>query len=124
MLESLELGSIIPYRLIHTYRAEWALFSDFLYFALTTLRGQQTLGEQYCAIGPVSRSTGHFPSVLTRVEYFIMTALGPYYLSKFVRQWQQPLQQMAFDAAAAADEEEEDEQSKPDLREILKKIIL
>ena len=54
-----------------------------------------------------------------------MTALGPYHLSKFVRQWQQPLQQMAFDAAAAADEEEEeDEESKPDLREILKKIIL
>lgn len=45
VLESLELGQLLPYRLIHSYRAEWALASDFTYFALTTLKGKQTLGE-------------------------------------------------------------------------------
>jgi len=40
VLESLELGSILPYRIIHNYRAEWAVASDFIYFTLTTLQGK------------------------------------------------------------------------------------
>ena len=85
VLESLEI--LLPYRLIHSSRAEWTIFADLVYFALTTGRGKQTLGEQYCNIEPVSRKNGLFPSVARRWNYFVLSCIGPYAIHKLVQRW-------------------------------------
>lgn len=51
LLESMEV--FVNYRLLTKYDAELKMGSDFLYYLLTTIRGKQTLGEEYCSIVPV-----------------------------------------------------------------------
>ena len=43
----------VKYRVITQYDAEIKMGSDLLYYLLTTIRGKQTLGEEYCSIVPV-----------------------------------------------------------------------
>ena len=56
VMEALEV--FIKYRTLSKYDAEIKMGSDFLYYVLTTIRGKQTLGEEYCSIIPV-RSKPH-----------------------------------------------------------------
>ncbi len=51
VMESLEV--FIKYRTLSRLDAEIKVGSDFLYYFLTTIRGKQTLGEEYCSIIPV-----------------------------------------------------------------------
>ncbi len=51
LLESLEV--FVHYRSLSKYDAEIKMTSDFLYYFLTTIKGKQTLGEEYCSIIPV-----------------------------------------------------------------------
>ncbi len=51
LLESMEV--FVKYRVITQYDAEIKMGSDLLYYLLTTIRGKQTLGEEYCSIVPV-----------------------------------------------------------------------
>ena len=51
VLESLEV--FVNYRTLNKYDAEIKMSSDFIYYLLTTIRGKQTLGEEYCSIIPV-----------------------------------------------------------------------
>lgn len=62
-----------------------------------------------------------------RLILFALSALGPYWVTKAVKRWQQPLQQLQFDlASAAAAQTEEDDLSgeKPCLKALVKKELL
>ena len=70
VMESLEV--FIKYRFLSKYDAEIKMGSDFLYYLLTTIRGKQTLGEEYCSIIPVKANPHNkmqesFPSLSRRI---------------------------------------------------------
>ena len=93
MIESLEV--FVKYRLLSKYDSEIKMCSDFLYYLLTTIRGKQTLGEEYCSIIPVksnivNKNKEAFPSLGRRVMLSLLNVIGPYILNKFIRRFEQP----------------------------------
>jgi len=94
LLESMEV--FVNYRLITRYDAEIKMGSDFIYYLLTTIRGKQTLGEEYCSIVPVkatnaAQQTSAFPSVGRRVLLSLLNSAGPYLVNKLIKRLEQPL---------------------------------
>ena len=92
LLESMEV--FVNYRLLTKYDAEIKMGSDLLYYLLTTIRGKQTLGEEYCSIVPVKNSgpnlVGTFPSPGRRLLLSLLNAAGPYVLNKVLKRFEQP----------------------------------
>lgn len=86
LIESLEV--FVNYRLLSKYDSELKLTSDFLYYLLTTIRGKQTLGEEYCSIIPTKAT--RFPSVRRRIALCILNVVGPYLVNKVLRRFEQP----------------------------------
>lgn len=91
VMETLEV--FIKYRLLSKYDAEIKMSSDFLYYLLTTIRGKQTLGEEYCSIIPV-KSNPHnkmlesFPSLTRRIYLCILNVAGPYIVNKMMKNFE------------------------------------
>eukprot|EP00667_Euglena_gracilis_P016551 EG_transcript_17328 len=61
---------------VNVHDAELRLFSDVLYFACTTLKGIQTLGEEFCDLVPVHG--GAIPSRGWRALQVLLQIVGPY----------------------------------------------
>ncbi|ORX48124.1 hypothetical protein BCR36DRAFT_329706 [Piromyces finnis] len=57
------------------YENKIAIISRFLYYILTSILGNQTLGEEYCEIIPIKNSTKTPPSKLTKI-YGILFQIG------------------------------------------------
>eukprot|EP01094_Clydonella_sp_ATCC50884_P011513 TRINITY_DN21308_c0_g1_i1.p1 TRINITY_DN21308_c0_g1~~TRINITY_DN21308_c0_g1_i1.p1 ORF type:complete len:268 (+),score=92.49 TRINITY_DN21308_c0_g1_i1:3-806(+) len=57
---------------------ELKLFSDLLYLCINTVRGVQTLGEEYCDIWQVHADTGGVPSRARRLLSVLLEVLLPY----------------------------------------------
>ena len=92
--EALEL--FFDYRKLSKHSNELKLLSDCIYVWLTTLRGNPTMGEEYCCIQPcsirhydaikggmkVKNVSGLFPSIPRRLAYMVCFVIVPYALSK------------------------------------------
>lgn len=77
-------------RFAHNYNSEARTFTELLYFGLTTLVGNRTLGEEYCDIIQISDTSLRLPSFYRRAGYIFSTVLLPYTLTKFLpafRNW-------------------------------------
>jgi len=79
-IEALEV--LVNYRILNKYDSELKLGSDFVYYALTTLKGKQTLGEEYCSITPVYILNDKFPSKIRRTMLLLLKLLGSYVINK------------------------------------------
>lgn len=64
------------------WKNEIELVSDVLYFLLTTVKGSQTLGEEYTSIVQVDSSKRKIPSQLQRIVYMLSRSSSPYLLQK------------------------------------------
>ncbi|KAG8420968.1 peroxisome biogenesis factor 10 [Metarhizium acridum] len=65
-------------RATHSLAPELRSLAALLYFALTTLPGNRTLGEEYCDLVQVESPTGRLPDVRKRAAYIAGTILLPY----------------------------------------------
>lgn len=77
-------------RVSHTYASESRTFSGLLYFGLTTLLGNRTLGEEYCDIIQVDATDLRLPQGSRRAGYILGSVVLPYTLTKVlpgVRRW-------------------------------------
>lgn len=71
-------------RFAHSYNLEARTFTELLYFGLTTLVGNRTLGEEYCDIIQISDASLRLPPFCRRAGYILSTVLLPYTLTKFL----------------------------------------
>ena len=79
------LRQLFGSRLIHNTQNELEAASAFLYFALTTLIGNRTLGEEYTDIYQVEsslESSVKLPSIQRRAGYVLSSILLPFVISK------------------------------------------
>jgi len=83
LLEALE--TFIKYRNILKWEDELLLTADLFYFGVTTLKGSQTLGEEYCGIAP--RVDGVFPRPLRRILLGMLSIVAPYLIKKVIRKY-------------------------------------
>ena len=79
------------YRLVNRYSSKIGMVSDFVYLWTSCLRGNPTLGEEYCEICPYDPSTKKFPSIPKRILYVFGSILGPYYVSKGIKMMERPI---------------------------------
>lgn len=78
-------------RFIHRHTEGIKTFSDLLYFCLTTVLGNRTLGEEYCDIVQVEDDTLQLPSLQRRAAYVIATTALPYWLTRLLPRVRQKL---------------------------------
>ncbi|MCJ1464078.1 peroxisome biogenesis factor 10 [Pseudocyphellaria aurata] len=78
------LRTLYGSRFAHNHNSEARTFTELLYFGLTTLVGNRTLGEEYCDIIQISDNSLHLPSFCRRAGYILSTVLLPYTLTKFL----------------------------------------
>ncbi|KAF2456734.1 Pex12 amino terminal region-domain-containing protein [Lineolata rhizophorae] len=77
-------------RFAHRFAAEAKTFAELLYFCLTTLVGNRTLGEEYCDIVQVEEDAAgggggvRLPSLARRAGYILSSVLLPYVLGKML----------------------------------------
>lgn len=69
-------------RSTHAYAPELRSFATLLYFSLTTLPGNRTLGEEYCDLVQIEAPDGQLPDVRRRATYIAGTILLPYLVSR------------------------------------------
>ncbi|XP_031469144.1 peroxisome biogenesis factor 10 [Phasianus colchicus] len=74
------------------WRREIELLSDVAYFALSTLSGYQTLGEEYVNIVQVDSTKKRVPSFLRRAIFVSLHTVVPYYLEKGLQNLEHELQ--------------------------------
>lgn len=60
------------------WASEIELLTNILYFTVTTITGQQTIGEEYVNIIQVGRSRKHHPTIITRTSLVALHCLSPY----------------------------------------------
>jgi len=84
LLEQLStlLRKLYGARAAHTYVSETRVLGELLYFGLTTLIGNRTLGEEYTDIVQVESESGRLPALGRRAGYIISCILGPYMLGR------------------------------------------
>ncbi len=127
LLESLEV--FVNYRTLSKYDAEIKMTSDFLYYLLTTIRGKQTLGEEYCSIIPVKanpqqRLKEAFPSMGRRIVLCLINVLGPYTVQRILRKFEQPFTDYIIQLNNKLSEKTEQVDTKVTFGEILKVQLL
>ncbi|KAJ8117182.1 hypothetical protein OPT61_g1551 [Boeremia exigua] len=71
-------------RFAHTYIGETRVASELLYYGLTTLLGNRTLGEEYCDIVQVAGDSGRLPALGRRAGYILSCILAPYGLGRIL----------------------------------------
>ncbi|RUS18421.1 hypothetical protein BC937DRAFT_88791 [Endogone sp. FLAS-F59071] len=84
----------------HQYQKELNVFSDLCYYALTTLLGTQTLGEEYCDILQISEATKTFPSTPRRAALVFWHVLLPYIYIRGVSELRKRARQQSRDVIA------------------------
>lgn len=86
LLEQLSniLRKLYGSRFAHHHNSEARTFTELLYFGLTTLVGNRTLGEEYCDIIQISDTSLRLPPLCRRAGYILSTVLLPYTLAKFL----------------------------------------
>lgn len=78
------LRRLLGARAAHTYAPETRTAAAALYFALTTLPGNRTLGEEYCDLVQLDATDGRLPSLPRRAAYIAGSVLLPYLASRAV----------------------------------------
>ncbi len=71
-------------RFSHKYNSEARTFTELLYFGLTTLLGNRSLGEEYCDIYQIESQSRKLPPINHRAGYILSAVLLPYTLSKLL----------------------------------------
>ena len=71
-------------RSTHSLTPELRSLAALLYFGLTTLPGNRTLGEEYCDLVQVESPTGQLPDLRRRANYIAGTILLPYTVSRIL----------------------------------------
>jgi peroxin-10 len=71
-------------RATHSLGPELRSLATLLYFALTTLPGNRTLGEEYCDLVQVESPDGRLPDIQKRGAYIAGTILLPYLVSRIL----------------------------------------
>lgn len=69
-------------RFAHTHSDAIKYLTEILYFSLTTLIGNRTLGEEYCDLVQLEDDTLRLPSIARRVGYIISAILVPWGLQR------------------------------------------
>jgi peroxin-10 len=71
-------------RTIQTYNAELSMLSNLIFYGLTTLAGNRTLGEEYVDILHVDSQRQRLPSPTQRVGYVLSASVVPYLVQKIL----------------------------------------
>ncbi|RJE27343.1 Peroxisome assembly protein [Aspergillus sclerotialis] len=71
-------------RFAHTHSDSIKCLTELLYFSLTTLIGNRTLGEEYCDLVQLEDDTLRLPSISRRVGYIVSAILVPYTLQRIL----------------------------------------
>ncbi|ESP04252.1 hypothetical protein LOTGIDRAFT_237439 [Lottia gigantea] len=74
------------------WRRELDVMSDLGYFLLTTLSGNQTIGEEYVNIVQVDSTRRHIPSLPRRALMALLHVVSPYILQKVLKNLETTLQ--------------------------------
>lgn len=69
-------------RSAHGLAPELKTLASLLYFSLTTLPGNRTLGEEYCDLVQIEGKGGRLPGVARRGLYILGTVLLPYFVGR------------------------------------------
>ncbi|KYK56825.1 RING-1 like protein [Drechmeria coniospora] len=69
-------------RATHAVAPELRSLASLLYFSVTTLPGNRTLGEEYCDLVQVESPTGRLPAFNARAAYVAGTIVLPYLISR------------------------------------------
>lgn len=75
----------LPLRLWLKWQREFQLVAEITYYGLTTVLGNQTLGEEYCntiQIGPTQNQRYTSPGALRRTLSILLQTIGPYVVEK------------------------------------------
>ena len=105
------LEQVFDYRLLAKYNSEVNILEKFIYYWLTTLRGKQTLGEEYCQIQPcamrhlnqqqvqnsVQNPQELFPWPPRRQIYVLLNLFLPYLVELKLKKVEQYLSNVARD---------------------------
>ncbi|RAK99699.1 ubiquitin-protein ligase peroxin 10 [Aspergillus ibericus CBS 121593] len=78
-------------RYAHTHSDAIKHLTEILYFALTTLVGNRTLGEEYCDLVQLEDDTLQLPSLPRRAGYILSTILLPWTLQRILPAFRQRL---------------------------------
>ncbi|KAL4821706.1 Pex12 amino terminal region-domain-containing protein [Aspergillus spinulosporus] len=78
-------------RYAHTYSEAIKHLTELLYFSLTTLIGNRTLGEEYCDLVQLEDGTLRLPSITRRVGYILSSIMVPWTLQRILPGFRQRL---------------------------------
>ncbi|KAL4997228.1 Pex12 amino terminal region-domain-containing protein [Aspergillus recurvatus] len=78
-------------RYAHTYSEAIKHLTELLYFSLTTLTGNRTLGEEYCDLVQLEDDTLQLPSITRRVGYVLSSIMVPWTLQRILPGFRQRL---------------------------------
>ncbi|RAH68973.1 ubiquitin-protein ligase peroxin 10 [Aspergillus aculeatinus CBS 121060] len=78
-------------RFAHTHSEAIKRLTETLYFSLTTLVGNRTLGEEYCDLVQLEDDTLQLPSLPRRVGYILSSILLPWALQRILPAFRQRL---------------------------------
>ncbi|KAL4788230.1 Pex12 amino terminal region-domain-containing protein [Aspergillus varians] len=78
-------------RYAHTYSETIKHLTELLYFSLTTLTGNRTLGEEYCDLVQLEDDTVQLPSIVRRVGYILSSIMVPWTLQRILPGFRQRL---------------------------------
>ena len=81
-------------RSAHALAPELRTAASLLYFALTTLPGNRTLGEEYCDLVQLEGRTGRLPDLSRRAAYVLGSVLLPYLASRALPNLRQRLRRL------------------------------
>lgn len=73
-------------RSTHAFAPDLHSLATLLYFCLTTLPGNRTLGEEYCELVQVESPSGRLPDVCKRTAYIGSSIILPYLVSRTLPQ--------------------------------------
>lgn len=78
-------------RYAHTYSEAIKHLTELLYFSLTTLTGNRTLGEEYCDLVQLEDDTLQLPSIARRLGYVLSSIMVPWTLQRILPGFRQRL---------------------------------
>ncbi|KAB8075303.1 Pex12 amino terminal region-domain-containing protein [Aspergillus leporis] len=78
-------------RFAHTYSDTIKNLTEILYFSLTTLIGNRTLGEEYCDLVQLEDDTLQLPAFIRRAGYIVSSIIVPWILQRILPAFRQRL---------------------------------
>ncbi|KAF7593372.1 peroxisome biogenesis factor 10 [Aspergillus hancockii] len=78
-------------RFAHTYSDTIKNLTEVLYFSLTTLIGNRTLGEEYCDLVQLEDDTLQLPAFIRRAGYIVCSIIVPWILQRILPAFRQRL---------------------------------